>query len=87
MLKFHLLNFLDELKAVDKLSAEYLKNVHYLSAAEKSEAMEKIQKIFRKAVAYGDDKVQLAMQTYEMVCNSSVVKILYMNYVLCKFKS
>lgn len=57
----------DELKAVDKLSAEYLKNVHFLSCTEKTEQMEKIQKIFKKAVAYGDDKVQLAMQTYEMV--------------------
>jgi hypothetical protein len=29
--------------------------------------MEKIQKLFNKAKEYGDDKVQLAIQTYELV--------------------
>ena len=29
--------------------------------------MDKIQKLFNKAKEYGDDKVQLAIQTYELV--------------------
>lgn len=34
----------------------------------KNETMTSIQRQFDKAKEYGDDKVQLAIQTYELVC-------------------
>ncbi len=37
-----------------------------LSGRRKDE-MEKIQKMFKKAKEHGDDKVSIAIQTYEMV--------------------
>lgn len=57
----------EELKQIDKLSIEYLKNVQNMTPEQKTEYTEKIQNRFKKAQDYGDDKVQLAMQTYEMV--------------------
>ncbi|KFM60716.1 Inhibitor of growth protein 4, partial [Stegodyphus mimosarum] len=57
----------EELKTIDKLSVEYLKSINELSSENKAEQMSKIRKLFKKALDYGDDKVQLAMQTYEMV--------------------
>jgi len=33
----------------------------------RKEHLEKIEKLFGKSKEFGDDKVQLAMQTYEMV--------------------
>ncbi|XP_076328499.1 inhibitor of growth protein 5 isoform X1 [Tachypleus tridentatus] len=55
------------LKNIDIIAEEYLKNVRNLSPEQKTHHMEKIQKLFEKTKEYGDDKVQLAMQTYEMV--------------------
>ncbi|XP_067140602.1 inhibitor of growth protein 5 [Centruroides vittatus] len=57
----------EELKTIDRLASEYLKNVRNMTSEQRAENMEKIQKKFKKAQDYGDDKVQLAMQTYEMV--------------------
>lgn len=57
----------DELQSIDRISADYLKKVRLLSAEEKSAEMSRIRKQFKKALDFGDDKVQLAMQTYEMV--------------------
>jgi len=55
------------LNQIDSSSDEYLQKARDLSASERSAEMEKIQKMFRKAKEHGDDKVNIAIQTYEMV--------------------
>lgn len=57
----------DLLKEIDRLAEEYLKQVQYLSSEKRAEKIEKMQKLFDKTKEYGDDKVQLAIQTYELV--------------------
>ncbi|XP_012257962.1 inhibitor of growth protein 4 [Athalia rosae] len=52
---------------IDKLADEYLKNVKTLSTDKKKDQLNHIQSLFNKAKEYGDDKVQLAIQTYELV--------------------
>lgn len=55
------------LRDVDSASDEYLRKVRELSPAKRKDEMEKIQKMFKKAKEHGDDKVSIAIQTYEMV--------------------
>lgn len=54
-------------KEIDKLADEYLKNAKKESREKKKEQLDHIASLFNKAKAYGDDKVQLAIQTYELV--------------------
>lgn len=55
------------MKDIDKLADDYLKNVKKESPEKKKEQLTHIQNLFNKAKEYGDDKVQLAIQTYELV--------------------
>lgn len=55
------------MKNIDLLADEYMRNQKSLSAEQKKEQLDKIQSLFNKAKEYGDDKVQLAIQTYELV--------------------
>ncbi len=55
------------LKDIDSAADEYLRKVRDLSSSQKGSEMEKIQKMFKKAKEHGDDKVSIAVQTYEMV--------------------
>lgn len=57
----------DLLDNIDKLCEEYISNVRDLLPAERKEYFAKIENAFQKSREYGDDKVQLAVQTYEMV--------------------
>lgn len=57
----------DLMKTIDKLGDDYLNNIKIFSTEKKKEHMNEIQKLFNKAKEYGDDKVQLAIQTYELV--------------------
>jgi inhibitor of growth protein 4 len=52
---------------IDRLADEYLRNAKTLTPEKKKEQMSNIQSLFNKAKEYGDDKVQLAIQTYELV--------------------
>uniref|UniRef100_A0A8C0D4Y1 Inhibitor of growth protein N-terminal histone-binding domain-containing protein n=1 Tax=Balaenoptera musculus TaxID=9771 RepID=A0A8C0D4Y1_BALMU len=52
---------------IDILAAEYISTVKSLSADQRVEHLQKIQSAYSKCREYSDDKVQLAMQTYEMV--------------------
>uniref|UniRef100_A0A672SMW6 Inhibitor of growth protein 5-like n=1 Tax=Sinocyclocheilus grahami TaxID=75366 RepID=A0A672SMW6_SINGR len=52
---------------IDKLAEEYIKTVRNLAPDQRVEHLQKIQNGFSKCKEYSDDKVQLAMQTYEMV--------------------
>uniref|UniRef100_A0A1B6DWI8 Inhibitor of growth protein n=1 Tax=Clastoptera arizonana TaxID=38151 RepID=A0A1B6DWI8_9HEMI len=55
------------MRNIDQLADEYLQHVKTLPAEKKREKMNDIQSQFNKAKEYGDDKVQLAIQTYELV--------------------
>lgn len=55
------------MRNIDQLADEYLQNVKAMSADKKREKMSDIQSQFNKAKEFGDDKVQLAIQTYELV--------------------
>ena len=49
------------------MAEEYLSSVRGMSPEKRSQKLGSIQTMFSKSKEYGDDKVQLAMQTYEMV--------------------
>ncbi|KAL0985120.1 hypothetical protein UPYG_G00153130 [Umbra pygmaea] len=52
---------------IDSLAKEYTSNARTLSSEQKLTILRQIQQSYSKSKEYGDDKVQLAMQTYEMV--------------------
>jgi inhibitor of growth protein 4 len=56
------------MRNIDKLTDDYMKNAKGYTADKKREMSITIQRQFDKAKEYSDDKVQLAKQTYEMVC-------------------
>uniref|UniRef100_UPI00358E1984 inhibitor of growth protein 5-like n=1 Tax=Myxine glutinosa TaxID=7769 RepID=UPI00358E1984 len=69
---FHLMRDLDQrtedLKAeIEGLASEYLTSVAVLSPTARLDRLQRIQTAFARCREFGDDKVQLAMQTYEMV--------------------
>uniref|UniRef100_A0A1B0EZH7 Inhibitor of growth protein N-terminal histone-binding domain-containing protein n=1 Tax=Phlebotomus papatasi TaxID=29031 RepID=A0A1B0EZH7_PHLPP len=58
------------MQTIDEKSNEVLNNIaHSDSTTETSrrETIKQIQELFNKAKEFGDDKVQLAIQTYELV--------------------
>ena len=55
------------LEDVDAASDEYLRKVQELNAEQRRAEMEKIQAMFAKAKQNGDNKVSIAIQTYELV--------------------
>ena len=55
------------LQEVDGASDEYLRKVRELGPDQRRKEMEKIQKMFHRAKQNGDDKVSIAIQTYELV--------------------
>ncbi|XP_075214047.1 inhibitor of growth protein 5 isoform X2 [Lycorma delicatula] len=55
------------MRNIDKMADDYLHNIKALSNEKKKEGMADIISQFDKAKEYGDDKVQLAIQTYELV--------------------
>ena len=57
----------DKKAEIDILAAEYIATVKTLSPDQRVEHLQKIQSAYSKCKEYSDDKVQLAMQTYEMV--------------------
>jgi len=57
----------DIMVGIDSSSDEYLRKVRDLSPSKRKQEMEKIQKMFKKAKEISDDKVKIAIQTYELV--------------------
>jgi inhibitor of growth protein 4 len=57
----------DLLKEIDRQATHYLKNVRQLPSDQRTDLVDKVQKMFNRTKEYGDDKVQLAIQTYEQV--------------------
>lgn len=54
-------------KDIDRMSEDYVGKVRDMDGEARTEHLKKIESAFAKSKEYGDDKVQLAMQTYEMV--------------------
>lgn len=52
---------------IDRCSQNYRDEVSHLSDKEKSRELNNIQEMFKKAIENSDNKVQMAMQMYEMV--------------------
>uniref|UniRef100_A0A3P8WXD3 Inhibitor of growth protein n=1 Tax=Cynoglossus semilaevis TaxID=244447 RepID=A0A3P8WXD3_CYNSE len=52
---------------IDSLAKEYTANARTLHSEQKLSILRQIQQSYSKCKEFGDDKVQLAMQTYEMV--------------------
>lgn len=61
------------MRSIDKLADDYMSNVKGCSSDKKAETMASIQRQFDKAKEYGDDKVQLAIQTYELVSSTWIL--------------
>ena len=59
--------FADLMEEIDEKAEGYLLTVRSLSPEKRTTLLAAIQKLFGKSREFGDDKVQLAMQTYEMV--------------------
>ncbi|XP_078521800.1 inhibitor of growth protein 5 isoform X1 [Lissotriton helveticus] len=57
----------DKKKEIDCMAAEYIANVRSLSPEQRVDYLQRIENAYSKCKEYSDDKVQLAMQTYEMV--------------------
>jgi hypothetical protein len=57
----------DLLKQIDDMADEYLKKVRSMAGEQRKEHLSGIQKLFNQSKKFGDEKVQLALQTYEMV--------------------
>ncbi|CAI5775458.1 of growth 5 [Podarcis lilfordi] len=57
----------DKKAEIDSLAAQYISTVRNLSSEQRVEILQKIQNAYARCKEYSDDKVQLAMQTYEMV--------------------
>jgi len=57
----------DIMVQIDGASDEYLRKVRDLSPGKRKAEMEKIQHMFKKAKELSDEKVNIAVQTYELV--------------------
>ncbi|CAB1324312.1 unnamed protein product [Coregonus sp. 'balchen'] len=60
-------NCVEKKGEIDKLAEEYISSVRNLASEQRVEHLQKIQCAYSKCKEFSDDKVQLAMQTYEMV--------------------
>ncbi|XP_066537597.1 inhibitor of growth protein 5b isoform X2 [Hoplias malabaricus] len=52
---------------IEALAAEYMKNVRSLTPEERMECLKRIDDAYNKCREFSDDKVQLALQIYELV--------------------
>ena len=59
--------WLELLKQIDKMANDYLTKVRSMAGEQRKEQLNNIQKLFNQSKKFGDEKVQLALQTYEMV--------------------
>merc|ERR1712127_69975 len=57
----------DIMVQIDGASDEYLRKERDLSPTKRKAEMEKIQQMFKKARELSDEKVNIAVQTYELV--------------------
>ena len=55
------------LKQIDKMCDDYLGKVRGMPGEQRKEQLNNIQKLFNQNKKFSEEKVQLALQTYEMV--------------------
>ena len=65
------------------MSEEYVAEAKQLPPAERVQKIKKIQESYAKCREFADDKVQLAMQTYEMVCIYDVSALMCIDLRSC----
>lgn len=66
---------------IDSLAKEYTANARTLSSEQKLSILRQIQQSYSKCKEFGDDKVQLAMQTYEMVSILKISIVFYAHFL------
>lgn len=59
--------FTEKKAEISDLASEYIAKVRNLASEERGQHLKKIENAYNKCKEYSDDKVQLAMQIYEMV--------------------
>jgi len=64
---------------IGKQTDDYFKSKAYLTDKNKKK-MNRIQSQFDEAKAYSDDKVQLAVQTYALVCRFRVLHVIQKSF-------
>ncbi|GAB1604541.1 inhibitor of growth protein 4-like isoform X2 [Argonauta hians] len=57
----------DTMKEIEKIAELFLRNVRTMNKDNRLAHLDSINLRYNKSLGFGDDKVQLAMQTYEMV--------------------
>lgn len=72
-----LCHFAEKKAEIEKLAEEYIATVKNLASEQRVEHLQKIQNAYSKCKEFSDDKVQLAMQTYEMVSLYVTVFVLF----------
>jgi len=70
------------LKQIDKMADDYLSKVRSMAGEQRKEQLNNIQKLFNQSKKFGDEKVQLALQTYEMV-RAFVLFVLWCRNWMC----
>ena len=63
----------DTMKEIDTCKKSYKEQVAQLSREEREKQLKKIEDLFQKAKEYTDNKVQIAVQIYEMASGTAVV--------------
>lgn len=83
--------FAEKKAEIEKLAEEYVVTVKNLASEQRVEHLQKIQNAYSKCKEFSDDKVQLAMQTYEMVSAEfftnicSKVKVIHNTCLICRW--
>lgn len=77
-----ILSFTEKKAEIEKLAEEYIATVKNLASQQRVEHLQKIQNAYSKCKEFSDDKVQLAMQTYEMVSLLSCIIFIFLSLVL-----
>jgi len=57
----------DLMKKIDKAATDYLSKVRHMSPEKRTNQLNQIEAMFSKSAEFGESKVTLAMNTYEMV--------------------
>lgn len=65
------------------MAAEYVAKVRNLASEERVQHLKKIENAYHKCKEYSDDKVQLAMQIYEMV-SCRILSLTFFMYTFIK---
>lgn len=68
--KYDLFILTELLKQIDEMADDYLSGVRDMLGEKRKEHLNGIQKLFSQSKKFGDEKVQLALQTYEMVIHA-----------------